>query len=78
MNPACTLESTSTGLGSCIQMRRLVLPVIALVVVGIVVLGLTQTGGQKKTPDRLTLDLLICQPSLADSILAGVRRLGLP
>ena len=36
-------------------MRRLVIPVIALVVVGIVVLGLTQTGGEKKTPDRLTL-----------------------
>lgn len=30
------------------------------------------------TPDRLTLDLLICQPALADRILAGVRRLGLP
>ena len=55
MNPACTSESTSPGLGSCIPMRRLVIPVIVLVVVGIFVLGLTQTGGQKKTPDRLTL-----------------------
>ena len=33
---------------------------------------------QFNTPDRLTLDLLICQPSLADAILTGVRRLGLP
>jgi 3'(2'), 5'-bisphosphate nucleotidase len=30
------------------------------------------------TSERLTLDLLICQPALADAILAGVRRLGLP
>jgi thiol-disulfide isomerase/thioredoxin len=37
-------------------MRRLVLPLIALVVVGIVVLGLTQTGGQSKPPERLTLE----------------------
>ena len=36
-------------------MRRLVLPLAALAVVGIVVLGLTQTGGQKKAPDKLTL-----------------------
>jgi len=33
---------------------------------------------QFNTPDRLTLDLLICQPSLADAILTCVRRLGLP
>jgi cytochrome c biogenesis protein CcmG/thiol:disulfide interchange protein DsbE len=36
-------------------MRRLVIPLIALVVAGVVVLGLTQTGGQKKAPDRLSL-----------------------
>ena len=36
-------------------MRRLVLPLAALAVVGIVVLGLTQAGGQKKAPDKLTL-----------------------
>jgi cytochrome c biogenesis protein CcmG, thiol:disulfide interchange protein DsbE len=36
-------------------MRRLAIPLVALVVVGIVVLGLTQTGGQKKGPDRLSL-----------------------
>ena len=33
---------------------------------------------QFNTSERLTLDLLICQPSLADAILTGVRRLGLP
>jgi cytochrome c biogenesis protein CcmG, thiol:disulfide interchange protein DsbE len=36
-------------------MRRFAIPLAALVVVGIIVLGLTQTGGQKKGPDRLTL-----------------------
>jgi thiol-disulfide isomerase/thioredoxin len=36
-------------------MRRLAIPLAALAVAGIVVLGLTQTGGQKKAPDRLTL-----------------------
>jgi cytochrome c biogenesis protein CcmG, thiol:disulfide interchange protein DsbE len=36
-------------------MRRLAIPIAALVVAGIVVLGLTQTGGQKKGPDKLTL-----------------------
>jgi len=36
-------------------MRRLVIPIAVLVVAGIVVLGLTQTGGQKKAPDRLSL-----------------------
>ena len=36
-------------------MRRLAIPLAALVVVGIIVLGLTQTGGQKKSPHRLTL-----------------------
>jgi len=76
MNPACTLESTSTGLGSCIQMRRLVLPVIALVVVGIVVLGLTQTGGQKKTPDRLTLAEMQRSLQGAPAPLAAVYRRG--
>ena len=57
-------------------MRRLVLPLIALVVVGIVVLGLTQTGGQKKTPDKLTLAEM--QKSLAGAPppLAAVYRKG--
>jgi cytochrome c biogenesis protein CcmG, thiol:disulfide interchange protein DsbE len=36
-------------------MRRLAIPLAALVLAGIVVLGLTQTGGQKKGPDRLSL-----------------------
>ena len=36
-------------------MRRLVIPLAAIVVAGIVVLGLTQTGGEKKAPDRLSL-----------------------
>jgi cytochrome c biogenesis protein CcmG/thiol:disulfide interchange protein DsbE len=36
-------------------MRRFVLPLIALAVVGIVVLGLTQTGGQSKPPEKLSL-----------------------
>jgi cytochrome c biogenesis protein CcmG/thiol:disulfide interchange protein DsbE len=36
-------------------MRRLAIPLAALVVVGIVVLGLTQTGGQKRGPDKLSL-----------------------
>jgi thiol-disulfide isomerase/thioredoxin len=36
-------------------MRRLAIPLAALAVVAIIVLGLTQTGGQKSAPDRLTL-----------------------
>jgi cytochrome c biogenesis protein CcmG/thiol:disulfide interchange protein DsbE len=36
-------------------MRRLVIPLAALIVAAAVVLGLTQTGGQKKAPDRLSL-----------------------
>jgi thiol-disulfide isomerase/thioredoxin len=36
-------------------MRRLALPVAGLALVAIIVLGLTQAGGQKKAPARLTL-----------------------
>jgi cytochrome c biogenesis protein CcmG/thiol:disulfide interchange protein DsbE len=36
-------------------MRRVAIPLAALAVAGIVVLGLTQTGGQKKGPQRLSL-----------------------
>jgi thiol-disulfide isomerase/thioredoxin len=57
-------------------MRRLVLPVIALVVVGIVVLGLTQTGGQKKTPDKLTLAEMQRSLHGAPAPLAAVYRKG--
>jgi cytochrome c biogenesis protein CcmG/thiol:disulfide interchange protein DsbE len=53
------------------KMRRRLLPLAAVVVVGIVVLGLTQTGGQKKPPDKLTLaqmqrSLQGAPPQLAD------------
>jgi thiol-disulfide isomerase/thioredoxin len=36
-------------------MRRFAIPLAALVVAGVVVLGLTQTGGQNKEPERLSL-----------------------
>lgn len=51
-------------------MRRLAIPLAALAVVAIIVIGLTQTGGQKSGPDRLTLsemqqDLQGAPPQLA-------------
>jgi thiol-disulfide isomerase/thioredoxin len=51
-------------------MRRLAIPLAALVVVAIIVIGLTQTGGQKSGPDKLTLsemrqDLQGAPPQLA-------------
>ena len=53
-------------------------PAAAAAAAGLHVSRLDGSPLQFNTPDRLTLDLLICQPSLADGILNGVRRLGLP
>ena len=55
MNPAAPRSLPAPVWDHALKMRRLVLPLVALVVVGIVVVGLTQAGGQKKPPDRLTL-----------------------
>ena len=57
-------------------MRRLVIPLAALVVAGIVVLGLTQTGGQKKAPDRLSLGQMRQALQGAPPQLAAVYRKG--
>jgi cytochrome c biogenesis protein CcmG/thiol:disulfide interchange protein DsbE len=57
-------------------MRRLVIPLIALVVAGVVVLGLTQTGGQKKAPDRLSLAQMRQALQGAPPPLAAVYRKG--
>jgi thiol-disulfide isomerase/thioredoxin len=57
-------------------MRRLAIPLAALVVVGIVVLGLTQTGGQKKGPQRLTLAQMRKSLQGAPPPLAAVYRRG--
>ena len=57
-------------------MRRLVLPLAALVIVGIVVLGLTQTGGQSKAPDKLTLAEMQKSLQGAPPPLAAVYRQG--
>jgi thiol-disulfide isomerase/thioredoxin len=57
-------------------MRRLVIPLAALVVAGIVVLGLTQTGGQKKAPDRLSLAQMRQALQGAPPPLAAVYRKG--
>lgn len=76
MNPACSHQSTSTGLGSCIEMRRLVLPIAAVVIVGIVVLGLTQTGGQKKSDTKLSLAEMQQSLKGAPAPLAAVYRKG--
>jgi cytochrome c biogenesis protein CcmG/thiol:disulfide interchange protein DsbE len=51
-------------------MRRFAIPLAALAVVAIIVIGLTQTGGQKSGPDKLTLsemrqDLRGAPPQLA-------------
>jgi len=53
-------------------------PAAVAAAAGLHVSRLDGSALQFNTPERLTLDLLICQPSLADVILAGVRRLGLP
>jgi cytochrome c biogenesis protein CcmG, thiol:disulfide interchange protein DsbE len=52
------------------QMRRLAIPLAIIAVIAIVVIGLTQTGGQKSGPQRLTLaemqhDLKDAPPDLA-------------
>ena len=57
-------------------MRRLVIPLVALVVAGVVVLGLTQTGGQKKAPDRLSLAQMRQALQGAPPQLAAVYRQG--
>jgi cytochrome c biogenesis protein CcmG, thiol:disulfide interchange protein DsbE len=57
-------------------MRRLVIPLAALAVAGIVVLGLTQTGGQKKAPDRLSLSQMRQALQGAPPPLADVYRQG--
>jgi thiol-disulfide isomerase/thioredoxin len=57
-------------------MRRLVIPLAALVVAGVVVLGLTQTGGQKKAPDRLSLTQMRQALQGAPPPLAAVYRKG--
>jgi cytochrome c biogenesis protein CcmG/thiol:disulfide interchange protein DsbE len=55
MNPAAPRSLPACVWDHPDQMRRFAIPLAALVVVGIVVLGLTQTGGQKKGPQRLSL-----------------------
>ena len=57
-------------------MRRLILPLAALVVAGIVVVGLTQAGGQKKPPHRLTLPEMQRSLQGAPPQLAAVYRKG--
>jgi thiol-disulfide isomerase/thioredoxin len=57
-------------------MRRLAIPLAALVVAGIVVLGLTQTGGGKKAPDRLSLAQMQRALDGAPPQLAAVYRQG--
>lgn len=57
-------------------MRRLVLPLAALAIVAIVVLGLTQAGGQKKAPARLTLGQMRTALRGAPPQLAAVYRRG--
>jgi 3'(2'), 5'-bisphosphate nucleotidase len=53
-------------------------PVAVAAAAGLHVSGLDGEPLRFNTPDRLTLDLLICQPSLAEPLLAGCRRLGVP
>ena len=57
-------------------MRRLVLPIAAIVIVGIVVLGLTQTGGQKKSDTKLSLAEMQKSLAGAPAPLAAVYRRG--
>ena len=53
-------------------------PAAVAAAAGLHVSGLDGAPLRFNTPDRLTLDLLICQPSLAEPMLASCRRLGLP
>ena len=53
-------------------------PAAVAAAAGLHVSGLDGATLTFNTPDRLTLDLLICQPSLAEPMLASCRRLGLP
>jgi cytochrome c biogenesis protein CcmG, thiol:disulfide interchange protein DsbE len=55
-------------------MRRLAIPLAALVLVGVVVLGLSQTGGQKKAPAGLTLAQMRAALQGAPPQLAAVYR----
>jgi cytochrome c biogenesis protein CcmG/thiol:disulfide interchange protein DsbE len=57
-------------------MRRLAIPLAALVVVGIVVLGLTQTGSQKQGLKRLSLAQMQQALQGAPPQLAAVYRMG--
>jgi 3'(2'), 5'-bisphosphate nucleotidase len=52
-------------------------PVAVAAAAGLHVSRLDGAPLQFNTPDRLTLDLLICQPSLAAPLLGAVQRLGL-
>jgi cytochrome c biogenesis protein CcmG/thiol:disulfide interchange protein DsbE len=56
-------------------MRRLALPLAGVVLVAIIVLGLTQAGGQKKAPSRLTLSQMHKALQGAPPELAAVYRL---
>lgn len=53
-------------------------PVAVAAAAGLHVSGLDGAPLRFNTPDRLTLDLLVCQPALAEPLLVGCRRLGLP
>jgi 3'(2'), 5'-bisphosphate nucleotidase len=53
-------------------------PAAVAAAAGLHVSGLDGEPLRFNTSDRLTLDLLICQPALAEPLLAGCRRLGLP
>jgi cytochrome c biogenesis protein CcmG, thiol:disulfide interchange protein DsbE len=57
-------------------MRRLAIALAALALAGIVVLGLTQTGGQKKGPDRLSLAAMQRSLKGAPPALAALYRQG--
>jgi 3'(2'), 5'-bisphosphate nucleotidase len=53
-------------------------PAAVAAAAGLHVSGLDGAHLRFNTPDRLTLDLLVCQPELGEPLLAGCRRLGLP
>jgi cytochrome c biogenesis protein CcmG, thiol:disulfide interchange protein DsbE len=55
MNPAASRSLPAPVWDHPVQMRRYAIPLVVLAVVAIFVIGLTQTGGQKSGPDRLTL-----------------------
>jgi cytochrome c biogenesis protein CcmG, thiol:disulfide interchange protein DsbE len=70
MNPAASRSLPASVWDHPEQMRRIAIPLAALVVIAIIVIGLTQTGGQKSGPDKLTLsemrqDLQGAPPQLA-------------